>query len=177
MRLTQYAAFALILLVTNNLRAQEITVEKIWKKYEFGSANIDGFRSMKDGAHYSKISEVEGKQMITKHSIIDASAKSTVLVSSDKLVYQDKTIAIDDYFFNEDETKILITTNTTPLYRRSFSATYYLYDLKNGKIQSLDDAHQPQTLAEYSPDGQQVSYIYKNDIFIDDLKFKILEKI
>jgi dipeptidyl-peptidase-4 len=177
MRLKHFAVFALILLVTNILRSQEITVEKIWKKYEFSSANIDGFRSMKDGAHYSKLSEVEGKQIITKHSIVDASAKSTVLVPSEKLVYQDKTITIDDYFFNEDETKILFTTNTTPLYRRSFSATYYLYDLKTGKVQSLDDAHQPQTLAEYSPDGQQVSYIYKNDIFIKNLATGKVSKV
>jgi dipeptidyl-peptidase-4 len=49
-------------------------------------------------------------------------------------------------------------------------AVYYLYDLKTSSIQPLDEEHQPQTLAEYSPNGLKVSYIYKNNLFVKDLK-------
>ena len=110
---------------------QDLSVEKIWKKYEFSGAYIDGFRSMKDGIHYTKLDEKDGKVSITKHLISDANASSETLVTSDQLKYNGNLISIDDYFFNDDETKILITTQTTPIYRRSFNAVYYLFDLKH----------------------------------------------
>jgi dipeptidyl-peptidase-4 len=46
---------------------------------------------------------------------------------------------------------------------------YYLFDIKTKKLSLLDDQHQPQTLAEYSPDGKKVSYIHKNDLYIKDI--------
>ena len=177
MSLKQTILFLTVLCSFYTGLAQEITVEKIWKKYEFSGARIDGFRSMKDGIHYSQLTDNDGKQSITKHSITDAAAKAEVLVPSEKLVFNDKKLMIDDYFFNDDESKILITTQTTPIYRRSFEAVYFLYDLKTASIQPLDETHQPQTLAEYSPDGLMVSFIYKNDIFIKDLKTGKVKKV
>ncbi len=148
---------------------QDLSVEKIWKKYEFSGAYIDGFRSMKDGIHYTKLDEKDGKVSITKHLISDANASPETLVTSDQLKYNGNVISIDDYFFNGDETKILITTQTTPIYRRSFNAVYYLFDLKTKALKPLDETHQPQTLAEYSPDGTKVSFIHKNDLFVKDI--------
>jgi dipeptidyl-peptidase-4 len=34
----------------------------------------------------------------------------------------------------------------------------------------LDEANQPQTLAEYSPDGKSISYIHGNDLFVKNLE-------
>lgn len=149
--------------------AQDLSVEKIWKKYEFSGAYIDGFRSMKDGIHYTKLDEVDGKVYITKNLITDASKRAEIIVSAEDLKYNGNAISIDDYFFNDDETKILITTQTTPIYRRSFNAVYFLFDLKSKTLKPLDELHQPQTLAEYSPDGTKVSYIHKNDLFVKDI--------
>ena len=57
-------------------------------------------------------------------------------------------------------------TSIVPIYRRSFTAIYYLYDLSTKQLMPLDEKHQPQSLAEYSPDGKSVSFIYGNDIFV-----------
>lgn len=148
---------------------QEITIEKIWKTYEFVGARIEGFRSMKDGEHYTKLNNDGSKQFISKHAINNSAEKTTILLSSDELKIDNKALVIDDYSFNEDETKILLTTQTESIYRRSFYAVYYLFDLQTKTLQALDDTHQPQMLAEYSPNGQMVSYIYKNDLFVKNL--------
>ncbi len=149
--------------------AQDLSVEKIWKKYEFSGAYIDGFRSMKDGIHYTKLDEQDGTISIKKYVITDEKASPETLVTSEQLKYNGNAISIDDYFFNDDETKILITTQTTPIYRRSFNAVYFLFDLKTKSLKPLDETHQPQTLAEYSPDGTKVSFIHKNDLFVKDI--------
>ena len=159
-----------IFLTIQHSNSQVITVEKIWKKYEFSGAGVSGFKSMKDGIHYTKLTKADGKQLITKHSINASEEKNDVLIASEKFVFSNSALEIDDYYFNDDESKVLLTTQTIGIYRHSFSAVYYLYDLKTSSIQPLDEEHQPQTLAEYSPDGLKVSYIYKNNLFVKDIK-------
>ena len=153
------------LLVNSLIYAQNLSVEKIWKNYEFFGTSVRGFKSMNDGNYFSKNQGTS----ITKHAFSKYDGKGEVIVSTKMLMYEGETLEMDDYFFNLDETKALITTETKNIYRRSFSAVYYLLDIKTGQLQSLDDQHSPQTLAEYSPDGKKVSYIYENNIFIKDL--------
>lgn len=145
--------------------SQEITVEKIWKTYEFFGSSVDGFRSMKDGNFFSKISLDNGKEYITKHAFTNPEGSGEVLIPSSVL----SKIEMDDYAFNNDETKALLTTNSTQIYRHSYSAIYYLYDLTTKDLQPLDNTRQPQTLAEYSPDGKQVAYIFENNIYVKDI--------
>ena len=155
-----------LFLLVQQVGSQELTVEKIWKNYEFRSKGVDGFRSMKDGEHYTQVID----NSIYKFKINDPADKGTLLVGKEKLLLGGKEFSFDDYFFNEDETKILFTTATEQIYRRSFSAIYFLFDLKTNLLVALDTDHQPQTLAEYSPDGKMVSYIHKNDLFVKNLQ-------
>ena len=158
--------FCLLFLVGLKITAQQITVEKIWKKYEYYPKGVEDFKSMKDGEHYSRIGE-DGSILIYK--LMDANDKGEVLVDKNSLVYNDSIIAYEDYEFNSDETKVLFMTNIKPIYRRSYTAIYYLYDIKTKQLVPLDDKHKPQTLAEYSPDGKSVSFIHGNDIFVKEL--------
>jgi dipeptidyl-peptidase-4 len=156
--------------------SQELTVEKIWKNFEFSSARIEGFNSMNDGVHFTKLKRSGAACQIIQHHL-ENSAEETVLVSSEKLTYQGKPLNIDDYQFNSDETKLLLTTSTEAIYRRSYTAVHFVYDLKTQTLQPLDQDHQPQTLAEVSPDGKMVSYIYKNDIFVKTLESGKVQKL
>ena len=158
--------FCLLFLVGLKITAQQITVEKIWKKYEYYPKGVEDFKSMKDGEHYSRIGE-DGSILIYK--LMDANDKGEVLVNKNSLVYNDSIIAYEDYEFNSDETKVLFMTNIKTIYRRSYTAIYYLYDIKTKQLVPLDDKHKPQTLAEYSPDGKSVSFIHGNDIFVMEL--------
>jgi dipeptidyl-peptidase-4 len=160
------ACLILFLFTVTIFYSQELSVEKIWKNYEFYAKGVDGFRSMKDGEHYTQV--IEGS--IYKFKINDPNDLGTLLIDNSKLKHKEAAIEFDDYFFNDDETKILFTTKTEPIYRRSFSAIYFVYDIATGVFAPLDSEHQPQTLAEYSPDGTMVSYIYKNDLFVKQLK-------
>jgi dipeptidyl-peptidase-4 len=147
--------------------SQELTVEKIWKNYEFYPKGIDGFKSMNDGEYYTRATE---DLSIYKYKIADPSDKGELLMDGRLMTYNGTQISYDDYEFNSDESKILLLTNVESIYRRSFQAFYFLYDLKTKKLQPLDEINQPQTLAEYSPDGKLVSYIHGNDLFVKNLE-------
>lgn len=151
------------ILIFSSSFGQDLTVEKIWKDYLFFGSSVNGFRSMNDGNYFSKITNGNS---VTKHEFANYEGAGEVLIPSSSL----KGIHMDDYAFNSDESKALIMIESKPIYRRSFTAVYYLYDLKTKKLQPLDQDHQPQTLAEYSPDGKQVSYIFENNIYVKNIE-------
>ncbi len=159
----------LLFLFSTIAHAQEITVEKIWKEYQFFGQNVEGFRSMQDGQHFSKRELINQEDCIVKHSFVAPNAQGEILVNISSLRLGKNKVEIDDYEFNADESKILFTTKTESIYRRSFTAHYLVYEIKTKTLSSLDSERTPQMLAEYSPDGTQVSYLFQNNIYIKDL--------
>ncbi|MFM1946209.1 MAG: hypothetical protein RL207_492 [Bacteroidota bacterium] len=153
---------------------QDLTVERIWKNYEFSPKRISGFKSMNDGEHYTNVKEGNS---IYKFSLNDMNDKGTVVLDGSKLLVDGKKLTFDDYEFNSDETKILLLTNVESIYRRSYQAVYYLFDLSTQKLTPLDPTHTPQTLAEYSPDGKKVSFIHGNDIYVKTISSGKVEKL
>ena len=148
---------------------KNISVEKIWKSYEFYGKGVQGFTGMKDGKHFTQFSTIKGKKVITKHAIENYSSEGEIILDLSTLKMNGKDIIVDSYEYNADETKLLLTANTTPIYRRSYVAEHYLYDLVTKKLEILDDRDGPETLAEYSPDGKKIAFIVKNNLFCKDL--------
>jgi dipeptidyl-peptidase-4 len=153
----------------NKIIKQPLTVESIWKNYEFSSKGFPGFNGMNDGEHFTKINFEQGKFSITKHAFQNYSGEGEILVAEKDLLYKGVSIQVDDYSFNADETKLLITTNSESVYRRSYIADFYILDLKTKKITPLDEKRTGSTLAEFSPDGTKIAYIHSNNIFLKDL--------
>lgn len=149
---------------------KKLTVEKIWKEYQFFGSRVDGFRSMKDGNHFTRFALIDGYKSIVKYSFEEIAGKGERILEGKDLVYNGKELKPDSYEFNDDETKILLTTNRTKRYRRSYFAEYFLYDLEKKELQPLDPNHVPQTLASYSPDGKKVAYIHENNLYVKELE-------
>ncbi len=147
--------------------AQEITVEKIWKKFEYRSLGIDGFNTLKDGDRYTQLDEVGN---LTLSYISKPNEAPRILIKGTDLTHHGKGLVIEDYSFDASERKVLIMTSITPIYRRSYSAVFFLYDLDSRSLEPLSEEYSPQTLAEYSPDGKKVSFIHKNDLYVKDLE-------
>ena len=162
--------FSLIIFITSsfNLFSQEeITVEKIWKYYNYYPNSAEGYNAMSDGVSYSVR---ESDNSIVKRSFERKNKEELLFKPSGDFTY-------DGYEFNADESKILFLTDVKNIYRYSYSANYYLFDRETSKVQPLDEKRQPQTLAEYSPDGNQVSYIYENNIYVKNLKTGIVTEL
>ena len=148
---------------------QSLSVENIWKQYQFFGQSVEGFRSMKDGEHYTRFKLFNGQKSIMKYAFKDINGEPTVLLDGKALVYNGKKLNVDGYEFNEDESKLLLTVNRKSRYRRSFFAEYFLYDLNTNTLAPLDSERKPQTLASYSPDGKKVAYIFENNLYIKDI--------
>ncbi len=163
----------LILFVSYASFAQDLSVERIWKNYEFSPKRIGGYQAMNDGEHYIKVKDGS----LYQYAMNDLSDKGVLFVDGSKFEVDGKKISFDDFQFNSDESKLLLLTNVESIYRRSYQAIYYLYDLKTQKLSPLDAAHSPQTLAEYSPDGTKVSFIHGNDIYVKTIANGKVDKL
>ena len=153
---------------------QDLSVDKIWKQYAFYAKSQDGFNSMSDGNTYTFLDD-EGSLMSA--TISNPNQAPRAIVQASDLRWGDQNLSMEDYAFNKSEDKVLIMTEVAPIYRRSYSANYYLYDLRSKKLEPLSETLSPQTLAEYSPDGTKVSFIHKNDLYIKELKSGKVQQI
>uniref|UniRef100_UPI00404A9F89 DPP IV N-terminal domain-containing protein n=1 Tax=Flavobacterium sp. TaxID=239 RepID=UPI00404A9F89 len=45
--------------------------------------------------------------------------------------------SIDSYSFDKNEKKILIATNSNPIFRHSFTAQYFIYDIPSKTVNSF----------------------------------------
>ena len=149
-------------LSSSTLFAQKklLTNQLIWASREFSQDYVYSVSSMNDGEHFSALED----NKIVKYSYIDFQKAVGTILDGNEL----EGISIDDYFFNADETKVLIATEQNYIYRRSFTAKYYVVDLATKQAVELYD-EAPQMLADFSPDGSKVAFVSDNNIYIRNL--------
>lgn len=80
----------------------------------------------------------------------------------------------DGYILSPQEDRILIQTKTQSIYRRSFTAEYYIYSVTNKKMSPLSDGG-PQQVPAFSPDGKMIAFVRDNNIFIVKLMYNNAE--
>ena len=144
---------------------QKITLEDIFVKGAFKAQTVTGLISMNDGEHYTT---VENNSKIVKYSYITG---NEVAVVFDLTKIEDAEISsFSNYEFSSDETKILLTTDVKKIYRHSFTAEFYVWNLVTEELTQLSDKG-AQQVATFSPDGTRIAYVRNNNIFLKNLKF------
>ena len=141
---------------------KKLSNQLIWSSREFASDNVYSVSSMNDGEHFSALED----NNIVKYSYTDFSKPVMTILEGASL----KGLQVDDYFFNSDETKLLLATEMNAIYRRSFTAKYYVFDLTTLALEPLYDKGAHEMLAEFSPDGSKVAFVYENNLYVKDLK-------
>ncbi len=140
-----------------------VTLDDIFTNATFRAESVAGFRSMKDGNFYSEIN-AEGQLQKVKFS--DGKVEN-IVANLRTLVYDNKTLKVDDYSFNEDESKLLLLTEGENIYRRSVLNKVYVYDIESKKIMLVRDAKILH--AAFSPQSDKVAYVFENNLYYLDL--------
>jgi len=164
----------IVFLFCQNIVGQKLSIERIWRNYEFVAKNAGAYQMLNDGQHYV---EWGANGNLVKGDITDDNKSKETVILKSALIWNDKPIEVAGFEFNVKEDKVLLWTAPQAIYRRSFEAFYFLYDMNANKLEALDAEHAPQTLAEYSPDGTKVSFIHGNDLFIKDLASGKVNKV
>lgn len=148
-----------LFVASTSFAQQSITLEDIWVKGTFRGKGIAGIRSMNDGKHYCILTQ----NAIEKYDYANASKVGEVVNFSEL----DLNGYVVDYQFSADESKVLLILNPEMIYRHSYLANVFVYDIASKKLTSV--AEQKIRLAEFSPNSQKVAYVSNNNIFIFDI--------
>ncbi|TAL61963.1 MAG: S9 family peptidase [Bacteroidetes bacterium] len=148
---------------------KQITLEDIYQKNYFGVKRIQGIQSMKNGEHYTTLSTNSTEQFIVKYEYKTGNPVDTLLKNSWlKLKGKETSISFEGYDFNNDETKVLVSSESEQIYRHSTKENYYIYDIKS-KTTAFISAAGKQMLAEFSPDGKRIGFVRDNNLFMYDI--------
>ena len=156
----------LVLVIALGLRGQKLTIEDVVIKRLYGQKSVAGLASLNDGLNYTTL-ENDGKALV-KYSYKTGEKVATLLdipsLKNDSLKF------VTDYQFSSDESKVLLMTDRKPIYRRSFTANYFVYNFVTKELSRLSKGGDQQ-LATFSPDGERIAFVRKNNLFVKSLRF------
>lgn len=129
----------------------------------FATKRISGVNPLEGTSEYAQISS-DGRQVV-KYSFKTGNATGVIFDLADAKGVQ--LSSFDDYQISTDGSRLLLQTNTNRIYRRSFTADFYLYDVKTKQLKKLSKDGSEQ-IPTFSPDGRQIAYVHQNNIYITD---------
>jgi dipeptidyl-peptidase-4 len=154
-----------LLLCTLTGIAQQVTLNDV-ANGTYRPEGIYGIKPMLDGEHYTRIS-ADGKKIV-KYSFKTGKEVGTLFDVETARNHQLRSF--DDYTLSPDESLILIQTNTKPIYRRSFTAEHYIYNVRNNTLAPLSE-NGPQQVPLFSPDGTMIAFVRANNLYLVKLLF------
>ncbi len=157
--------FTVVLAAFATKAAAEITLQDI-AGGKYSAKSMRSFQSSPDGGSYMQISE-DGKKLLS-YSFRNGVQNGVVIDLT--TARGDKVESMDGYIVSPDCRRILVQTNTKYIYRRSFTADYYIYDVNNKTLTALSKGG-AQMQPQFSPDGNMISFVRGGNLFLVKLLF------
>ncbi|MEG2527807.1 MAG: DPP IV N-terminal domain-containing protein [Mucinivorans sp.] len=129
---------------------------------EFSPSGVPGFRSMKDGQHYTALAA--DRRSIVRYRFVDGLAVDTIFSMRDLV----PSVTITSYTLSDDENLILIPFAREPIFRHSFRADYWIYDRLDKQYYPLSKNGKQQA-ATISPDSRKAAFVRDNNLYVVDL--------
>lgn len=117
-----------------------------------------------DGRYYYQFNN--DRTVIAKHSY--KKEKDVTTFFDNAKIKDNKVDSWDGYTMSDDESSILLWTESNPIYRYSFSANHYVYNIKENLLTPLSEKG-GEEIATLSPTGNRVAYVKDNNVYIKDL--------
>ena len=129
--------------------------------------SVSAWQYTPDGASYMTVSS-DGKRIV-KHEIASGKELETLF----DITHTRETTITDfqGYTLSPDGTKILVWRNKKMIYRRSFDAEYFVYEIRSRLLKPLSTEHSRQQSPIFSPDGRMVAFVADNNINIKKLDY------
>ncbi len=158
----------LLFLVATVFGQQKITVEDIYSG-AFRAKGMDELQSLKNTDQYTVLN-VDQASRSMQIDLYDFATLKKVSNLIDTKNHKDLAEGIDSYTFDASEKKILIACNSNKIFRHSFTADYFLYDITTKSLTKLFDFQVQEPT--FSPDGTKIAYAKENNLYVYDVASK-----
>ncbi len=156
-------------LAAQGVQAPALTVHTLWGTREFAS-DLVSVAWMRDGKAYTVL-EDDTSGHTDLYRVDALTGRKDVLVRGADLVPAagQQPIAIEEYSFSADGSKLLIFTNSARVWRLNTKGTFYVWDLGAKRLIPVSAKPGYQMFAKFSPDGRKVGFVRDNNIYVTDL--------
>lgn len=161
-------ALSAIILSGCALSSSALTVDDFCSPLHTAPARIKEMRPMNDGLTYTAISENGNSIDIFEYK---TGKKISTLFDINAIKGDLKIDHFDGYQLSANEKKILLWNDSQKIYRRSFTAQYYVYDILRSTLKRVSEGG-AQRGAVISHDGRMVAYTRGNNIYISNLDYE-----
>ena len=151
---------------------KQLTLDEIWSG-AFRAQGMTALEAMKNTNQYTVLdfNRATNSAQINLFDFATLNKVATLLDSKDFAELQ----GIDSYTFSKDEKKLLIANNSDQIFRHSFVADYFIYDIATKSLVKLADYKVQEPT--FSPDGSKIAYIYQNNIYVYDVASKQQQQV
>ena len=152
---------ASIMMVSAMQAAEKLDLKAITSG-EFSASYVTGINPIEGTDLYASISN-DGKQIVSYSFKTGKQVAVLFDVDAAKAPMQ----SVEGYVISPDGKKMLIFTKRKAVYRRSFKAEYFIYNIASKTIKKLSEGENQQ-VATWSPDSRHVAFVKDNNIFVTD---------
>lgn len=138
----------------------QITLENIWS-YKYYARGVEAFQSMNEGKTYTLLTE----NGVEKFSY--ANRKSLQVLAEGKF---------ESYSFNNDETYLLLQTESQPIYRHSQLGKYQIQKVGTQQKSWLNNGNFAQEPV-FSPNSKRIAFVSENNIFIQNIETNTITQV
>jgi len=152
-----------------------LSVDRIYGSRDFRSERFGPVRWLGDGTSYTTLERSEdgpGRDIVRYDT---ETASRSVFVPAEELIPARDTVplAIRNYSWSDGFERLLIFTNSKRVWRTNTRGDYWVLDRASGHLQQLGGSEAPESslmFAKFSPDGDRVGYVVKNNLYVEDLR-------
>lgn len=160
-----------------------LTIDRLFDSKDFDEEGLGAVVWKKKGAGYFHLDKPKnsesGRELVWHDSATDATRviASVEMLTSTKTPKDDKghrpALNVESFQFSDDESKLLIFTNSKRVWRRNTRGDYWVLDLAKSELKQLggDDPEKSSMMmfAKFSPDGLRVAFVRENNLFVQNL--------
>ncbi|HTR98550.1 MAG TPA: DPP IV N-terminal domain-containing protein, partial [Bacteroidota bacterium] len=150
-----------------------LTLDRIFAAGEFFSRPPGPFEWLDGGRAYTALERPEGGgggREIVRYDA--ATGARTVIVPASRLTPAgaEAPLMIERYSWSDDQTRLLIFTNSRRVWRQNTRGDYWVLGMTDGTLRKLGGPDAPPSslmFAKFSPDGRRVAYVRGNNIYVE----------
>ncbi|MBA80876.1 DPP IV N-terminal domain-containing protein [Leeuwenhoekiella sp.] len=160
-----------------NTTAQEkdparLTLDRIYNSGEFNTDRARSISWINNGDAFVTIENENGNDQLIKYE--SKSNDRSIFLSAAALTPEgtNQALNVADFSLSNDESKILIFTNTSRVWRSNTKGDYWVYDLDTQKIKQLGTQLPASSLmfAKFSDSNENVAYVSGFNLYEENFK-------
>lgn len=159
--------YMLFFITFSMLAQKQLTLDEIWTG-AFRAQGMTALEAMKNTNQYTVLDFDRGTKS-SQINLFDFATLNKVATLIDSKDFKELE-GIDSYTFSKDEKKLLIANNSEQIFRHSFVADFFIYDISSKTLNKLAEYKVQEPT--FSPDGTKVGYVYQNNLYVYDIATK-----